>query len=209
MPVTYLDPTLERVLDLAGVLAFAISGASLAAQRGFDIVGMTVLALSTGLGGGITRDVLIGDVPPAALQDQAYLIAPLVAVLIVMVGHSRIDRVRRPVLVFDAVGLGVFCVVGTAKSLDFGARSLTAVLLGVLTAVGGGILRDVLAREVPTVFRRDAELYAVPAAAGATAVAVLWGLDAFNAASATAVVVAAIVLRLLAMRFRWRAPSAR
>lgn len=209
VPVTYLDPTLERVLDLAGVFAFALSGASLAVRRGFDVVGLGFLAITTGLGGGLLRDALIGDVPPVALRHQEYLLAPLAAAGIALIGNRYIERARRPVLVFDAMGLGLFCVVGTAKSLDFGASTLAAVLLGILTAVGGGIFRDVLAREVPSVFQPVNGLYAVPAAAGAGAVAALWSADAFNAATATGVVAGVVTFRLLAMHFEWRAPSAR
>lgn len=209
MAVTGLDPTLERVLDLAGVFVFALSGASLAVRRAFDVVGIAVLALATALGGGVTRDLLLGDVPPAALRDQAYLVAALAAAAVVLVAHHAVERAERPVLVFDAGGLALFCVVGTAKALDRGLGVLAAVLLGVLTAVGGGILRDVLAREVPTVFRADSALYAVPAAAGAVAVAVVWSLDGFGAVAATAIVAVVLLLRLLAMRFGWRAPRAR
>jgi uncharacterized membrane protein YeiH len=207
--VTGLDPTLERVLDLGGVFVFGLSGASVAVRRGFDVIGLAVLAVVTGLGGGVTRDLVLGDIPPVAFRDQAYLAAPLVAALVVLVAHRFVERVARPVLIFDAAGLGLFCVVGTAKALDAGLGVLAAALLGVLTAVGGGIMRDVLAREVPAVFRADSALYAVPAAAGAGVVAALWSADAFTAASAVAVAVGVFGFRLLAMRFDWRAPTAR
>ena len=209
MTVTGLDPTLERVLDLVGVFVFALSGASQAVRHRFDVVGIAALATATGLGGGMIRDVLLGDGPPAALRDQWYLVATLAAAVIVLVGHHVIEMLRRPVLVFDAGGLALFCVVGAAKALDRGLGVVAAVLLGVVTAVGGGILRDVLAREVPSVFRPDNALYAVPAALGSIAVAVVWSRDVFNAAAAVAIVVGVLVLRLLAMRFDWRAPTAR
>jgi uncharacterized membrane protein YeiH len=135
--VTGLDPTLERLLDLGGVFAFALSGASLAAHKRFDVVGIAVLAMAAALGGGIMRDVLIGEMPPVALRDQSYLLVPLVAVVLVSVGHRTVERLRRPVLAFDAVGLALFCVVGSAKALDHGLGSLSAVLLGVITAAVG------------------------------------------------------------------------
>lgn len=209
MTVTGLDPGLERALDLAGIFVFALSGASLAVQRRFDVVGIAALALVTGLGGGIARDVLLGDAPPAALRDQTLLLAPLVATVLAAVGHRLVDQLRRPVLLFDAGGLGLFCVVGTAKALDHGLGVVAAVLLGVLTAVGGGVLRDVLARDVPAVFRADSALYALPAAVGAIAVAVAWSQDIFGAPAASVIAVGVLVLRLLAMRFHWRAPTAR
>ena len=207
--VTGLDPTLERALDLLGVFVFALSGASLAVRRTFDLVGILALATATGLGGGMARDVLLGDVPPAALRNQAYLIAPLLATMLVLVGHRTVEARRRPVLVFDAGGLALFCVVGTAKALEHGLGVVSAVLLGVITAVGGGVLRDVLAREVPTVFRQDTALYAVPAALGSIAAAVAWSLGIFGPVSAVVIAATVLGLRLLAMRHGWRAPGAR
>lgn len=209
MTVTGLDPTLQLVLDLAGAFVFALSGASLAVRKGFDVVGMLVLATVTALGGGVLRDALLGDLPPVALDDQRYLAMPLLATVLVLVGHRRVERVRRPVLVTDAAGLGLFAVVGSAKALDAGLGVLSSVLLGVTTAVGGGVIRDVLAREVPTVFRADSALYAIPAALGAAATAVGWSRDALAAPQAFAIAGAVLALRLLAMRNDWRAPTAR
>ena len=209
MTVTGLDPTLELVLDLAGVLVFALSGASLAARKRFDLVGILVLATATGLGGGILRDTLLGDVPPVALRDQRYLAVPIVATALVLVAHTAVERMSRPVLVFDAAGLGLFSVVGSAKALDHGLGVLPSVLLGVTTAVGGGVLRDVLARDVPSVFKADSALYAIPATLGAAATAALWSNDALGAAQAVGIAAAVVVVRLLAMRQGWRAPTAR
>jgi uncharacterized membrane protein YeiH len=207
--ITGLEPTIERALDLAGVFAFALSGAQLGAQKRFDIVGIAALATATALGGGMTRDVLLGDAPPVALRDGTYLVLPLVATAIVLVVHRAVQRIHRPVLVFDAVGLAFFCVVGTAKALDHDLGAVAAVLLGVITAVGGGVIRDTLARDVPSVFRADSALYAIPAAIGAIAITALWPHDAVNAVSAAITVAAVCVLRLLSLRFHWRAPTAR
>lgn len=209
MTVTGLDPTLGLVLDLAGVLVFALSGGSLAVRKGFDVVGILVLATATGLGGGMLRDTLLGDLPPVALADQRYLAVPLVATALVLVGHVAVERAARPVLVFDAAGLGLFPVVGSAKALDHGLGVLASMLLGVMTAVGGGVIRDVLARDVPTVFRADSALYAIPAALGAAATAAAWSQDALAAPQAIAIASAVVALRLLAMRNDWRAPTAR
>ena len=209
MTVTGLDPTLERALDLGGVLVFALSGASLAARKRFDMVGLLVLATATGLGGGMLRDTLLGEHPPVALRDQLYLVAPLVATVLVLGGHAAIERIRLPVLVFDAGGLGLFSVVGAAKALDHGLGILPSILLGVVTAVGGGVLRDVLARDVPSVFKPESALYAIPATLGAAATAVVWSQDLFGAVAAVAIALGVFVLRVLAMRFGWRAPVAR
>jgi uncharacterized membrane protein YeiH len=207
--LTGLEPELERALDLAGVLVFALSGASLAARRRFDLVGMVVLATATGLGGGILRDTLLGDVPPVALRDQLYLAMPLAGTALVLVGHHLVERMHRPVLVFDAAGLGLFSVVGSAKALDHGLGVLPSVLLGVTSAVGGGVLRDVLAREVPSVFRADSALYAIPATLGAVATAAAWSQDVLGPAVAGAIAAAVVVIRLLALRRGWRAPTVR
>ncbi|MCL4123695.1 UNVERIFIED_CONTAM: hypothetical protein GTU68_031216, partial [Idotea baltica] len=204
-----LEPLLERWLDLAGVFVFALSGASLAARKGFDVVGILVLATVTGVGGGIVRDTLLGDVPPAALRDQLYLVAPLVAAGMVLVGHGAVEQLARPVLVFDAAGLGLFSVVGAAKALDHGLGVVSSVALGVVTAVGGGVLRDMLARDVPAVFKADSGLYAIPAALGAAATAALWTQDALAAPSAVGVAGSVLVLRLVAMHRGWSAPTAR
>lgn len=207
--LTGLEPALERALDLAGVFVFALSGASLAARKHFDLVGLLALAMATGLGGGMLRDTLLGDLPPAALHDQRYLAVPLVAAVFVLVGHGVVERMQRPVLVFDAAGLGLFSVVGTAKALDHGLGALSAVLLGVMTAVGGGVVRDVLAREVPSVFTADSALYATPAAAGAAATAVVWSQFTLGVAQAAGIATAVAVIRLLAIRRGWRVPTAR
>lgn len=209
MTLTGLEPEIERALDLLGILVFALSGASLAARLRFDVVGMAVLATATGLRGGIVRDTLLGDLPPAALRDQRYLVVPLVATSIVLVAHHVVERMQGPVLVFDAAGLGLFCVVGTAKALDFGLGVLASVLLGVITATGGGVLRDVLAREVPSVFRSDSVLYATPAALGAAATAAAWARDVLSAPLAAAIAAGVVALRLVALRRGWRAPTAR
>ena len=207
--ITGLNGTLEHVLDLTGIFVFAVSGATLAVRKGFDAVGIVVLAIATALGGGMIRDTLIGELPPVALREQGYLLVPLVAGLVVLVAHGLVERLHRPVLVFDAAGLGLFCVVGAAKAMDAGLRPASAVLLGTITAVGGGVIRDVLARDVPAVFRPDTALTAIPAAAGAGATVAVWEGDVYGPVAAVAIAVAVFIVRLLAMRFGWGAPVAR
>ena len=199
----------EQLLDLAGIFVFSVSGASLAVRKGFDAVGIVVLAIATSLGGGMIRDVLIGDIPPAAIEDQAYLLVALAAGVVVLVGHSIVERLARPVLVSDAAGLGLFSVVGAAKALDFGIAPVSAVLLGTITAVGGGIIRDVLARDVPVVFRPDTALLAIPAAAGAVATVAAWEADLYGWTAAALISLGVFVFRLLAMHLGWGAPVAR
>ena len=120
--VTGLDTDIERVLDLGGILVFAISGGLTAVRKEYDVVGVVALSLVTALGGGILRDLLLGDTPPVALRDTNYLVVPLVAAAIVSLFHGLVDQhLRRPGLVFDAAGLGLFAVTGTVKALSLGS----------------------------------------------------------------------------------------
>ncbi len=192
-------------LDLVGIFVFAISGGLVAVRKELDLVGVLVLAATTGLGGGFIRDVLIGDIPPAALADWRYLLVPLAAGLITFWFHPTLGKMERVVNVFDAAGLGLFCVAGALKASEYGLGPLPAALLGMVTGVGGGMLRDLLAGRVPVILRKG-ELYAIPALAGA-AVAVT-GYELGIAASTVALPAAAltIVWRLLAVRRGWTAP---
>ncbi|WKX72740.1 trimeric intracellular cation channel family protein [Streptomyces sp. XD-27] len=202
------SPSVQHSLDIAGIFVFAISGALLAVRKNFDVFGMAVLAEVTALGGGLFRDLMIGDVPPTAFTDLGYFLTPLVATLIVFFLHPEVERITKAVNVFDAAGLGLFCVTGTTKAHDHGLGLTASATLGLATAVGGGVLRDVLAHEVPSLLRWDRDLYAVPAMVGATLAALLIRFDELNATTSALAATAAFVLRLLAMRFGWRAPRA-
>ena len=158
--------TVINILELVGLYVFATSGALMAIDKGFDVVGILILAMLTALGGGILRDLIIGDTPPAAFSNVNYLVIPLIAAVVTFFAHPLVKRLSFTVLVFDAAGLGLFCVTGTLKALDFHLGSLQAVLLGITTAVGGGVLRDITARETPALVQVDTDLYSIPAAAG-------------------------------------------
>ena len=199
------DPNvLITVLDLVGIFVFAISGGLVAVRKDLDIFGVLVLAGTTGLGGGFLRDVLIGALPPAALADWRYLLVPVSAGLLTFWFHPAIGRRERVINIFDAAGLALFCVTGAVKALEAGLGPVPSALMGMLTGIGGGILRDILAGRVPIVLR--GELYATPALVGALIVVV--GLEAGAAVSVVAVPAAAVCLlwRLLAMRRGWNAP---
>ncbi|MFJ9348832.1 trimeric intracellular cation channel family protein [Streptomyces sp. NPDC101237] len=202
------SPSVQHTLDVIGIFVFAISGALLAVRKNFDVFGIAVLAEVTALGGGIFRDVIIGAVPPAAFTDLGYFVTPLLTALVVFFLHPHVERIQSAVLVFDAAGLGLFCVTGTTKAYSYGLNLTSSVALGLATAVGGGVLRDVLANEVPSLLRWDRDLYAVPAIVGATLVAVCIRYDELTPLTSGLAVVTAFVLRLLAMRFHWRAPRA-
>jgi uncharacterized membrane protein YeiH len=194
------------VLDLVGIFVFAITGALVAVRKDLDVFAVLVLAGVTGLGGGFIRDLLIGDIPPAALADWRYLLVPVVAGVVTFYFHPTLGRAERVVNVLDAAGLSLFCVTGALKAVDYGLGPLPAALLGMVTGIGGGIARDVLAGRVPLVFR--GELYATPAFVGAL-VAVL-GYRAGVQTAVVAVPAAAVCFgwRVLAMRRGWNAPRA-
>lgn len=201
-------PSVQHALDLAGIFVFAISGALLAVRKNFDVFGIAVLAEVTALGGGLLRDLIIGAVPPAAFTDLGYFVMPLVAAALVFFLHPHVERIQAGVNVFDAAGLGLFCVAGTTKAYEYGLGLTSSAALGLATAVGGGVLRDVLANEVPSLLRWDRDLYAVPAMVGATMVVLCIQFDVLNGFTSGLAAATAFVLRLLAMRFHWRAPRA-
>ncbi|WP_436739081.1 trimeric intracellular cation channel family protein [Streptomyces sp. BBFR102] len=204
----FFTPTVQHALDLVGIFVFAISGALLAVRKNFDIFGIAMLAEVTALGGGLFRDVVIGALPPAAFTDLGYFITPLGAALLVFFLHPQVERIQSAVNVFDAAGLGLFCVIGTTKAYTYGLGLTASATLGLATAVGGGVLRDVLANEVPSLLRWDRDLYAVPAMVGAAMVVLCIRFDSLNPFTAGAAALTAFVLRLLAMRYHWRAPRA-
>ena len=155
-------------LDLLGTFVFALSGAAAGIKSRFDLFGLMVLAFAAGNAGGITRDLLISAVPPAAISDWRYLGVSLLAGVAIFFWYSDIDVRRRPVLLFDGAGLALFAVTGTQKALAAGLNPVMAAIMGMLTGIGGGMLRDVLVNETPTVLRAD--LYAVAALAAGVVV---------------------------------------
>lgn len=199
----------SETLNLIGIVAFALSGALLGVRREFDVVGMAVLATVTAVGGGLIRDALLGANPPAALVNPWWLLLPLLATALTFFFHPLVSRMWRAVLAFDAVGLGVFCATGTVKAIEFGAHPVAAVLVGSLTGVGGGILRDVLAGVTPSVLQRDSRLYAVPAIAGSAAVAIAAQFAPVSIWVQAAAAAGICALRLLALWRGWVAPVAR
>jgi uncharacterized membrane protein YeiH len=194
-------------LDLVGIFVFAISGGLAAVRKDYDLFGVLVLAGTTGLGGGFLRDLLIGATPPAALSDWRYLLVPTAAGLITFRFHRLVGRLERAVNLFDAFGLALFCVTGALKAAEYGLGPVPAALMGMVTAIGGGIARDLLTGRVPLVFR--GELYATPALTGA-AIAVVGdqlGMPVLLSALLGATV--CLGWRLLAIRRDWQAPRPR
>ena len=198
--------TFVHILDLGGTFVFAISGALAAVNRRLDIFGILVLSFVAGNFGGITRDVLIGAVPPAALIDGRYLLVSVLAGLVTFFLYAGVDRLRSPVLLFDAVGLAFFAVAGAQKAISFGLSPVMAALLGMLTGIGGGMTRDIFLTEIPQVLRSD--LYAVAALAGASIVVIGDMLGIPYAASALIGGALCFGLRFMAIRHGWHLPIA-
>ncbi|WP_024794636.1 trimeric intracellular cation channel family protein [Tomitella biformata] len=193
-------------LDLIGTAAFAASGASIGVYKRLDLFGVCVVGITTGIGGGIVRDLLLGVTPPVSMDRWQNITVALVFSLAVFVFHPAVDRIKGAVLVLDALGMGVFATTGASTALVLGANWWAAVIIGATTAIGGGVLRDVLVNEMPLVLRRD--LYATPALVGAGLVV---GAHAIGLPFPWGLVigtVTATTLRLLALARGWNLPTA-
>jgi uncharacterized membrane protein YeiH len=205
MPTHIEIANLLLTLDLAGTAVFAISGAAVGVKHRLDIFGVCVLAFVAGNAGGMLRDVLIGTVPPVALRGWLYVTVSALAGVVTFVWHPRLERLHTSVLLFDAAGLGLFSVSGTQKALALGLNPLIAALLGMLTGIGGGMLRDVLVREIPTVLSKD--LYASAALAGAGVVVAGQLLHFPPVAATVAGATLCFAIRLIAIRRGWSLPT--
>jgi uncharacterized membrane protein YeiH len=197
----------REVFMMVGILAFAISGALLAVQKHMDVVGMAGLAAVTATGGGMMRDVLIGATPVAALVDWWMLLVALGGAAIVFVLHRWMSKLDRAVLVFDAIGLGIFAVEGARKAVEHGVPPVGAALVGMLAGIGGGMLRDALANDIPAVFRKESRLYLVPALLGASAASASVWLGWGNWAVLAVIAGFVCALRIASELLRWRVPA--
>ncbi|MEZ4599962.1 MAG: trimeric intracellular cation channel family protein [Syntrophotaleaceae bacterium] len=198
--------SLLYALDMVGTAAFAASGAWAGIRRRMDLFGVMVLGVVTATGGGTLRDILLGDTPPFCFKDQTYLYVAIGVSLATFILYRHMNDLRHPLLYFDAVGLGTFVVIGTEKALVFDAGFLGSVMLGVMTATAGGIMRDVLANQVPLILRR--EIYASACLAGGTLLALLALTPIPHALGLLCAASVVVLLRLLAIRFNWSLPRA-
>ncbi len=204
--VTAVIETLVKALDLLGTFVFALSGGMAGVTRRLDFFGIMVLAFAAGNAGGITRDLLINAVPPAAISDWRYMVVSLLAGALTFFWHRIIERLRNPVDVLDGAGLALFAVSGTQKALAFGLHPAVAAVLGMVTGIGGGIVRDVLLNDVPTVLR--SEIYAIAALAGAVVVVIGYKLQFPSTAVMGGGALLCFALRLVALRRSWQLPRA-
>lgn len=205
------------VLDIVGIFVFALSGGLVGVRARLDMFGVAVLAWATGLGGGIIRDVLIGDVPPPGISNPWFIVTVLIAGLVTFLFHGlfvdlsrsrprlRLARIGQAVKVLDAVGLATFAVSGSLKAVNLGAPPLACIFVGTITAVGGGMIRDVLVGQVPEVLQR--EVYAVPALLGASAIVVAHELGGLTMTVVWLTVLATFAIRIAAIVFDLQVPQ--
>jgi uncharacterized membrane protein YeiH len=194
------------ILDLLGTFVFAMEGASTAVQHELDLLGLMVLAFATALGGGIVRDMLIGSIPPSSIKDWRYPGVALFAAVVVFAGNNAVGHIPFWLLTtLDAAGLGFFAIAGAAKALDFGIHPLLAILLGGVTGVGGGTIRDLFLAQVPAVLRTD--IYAAAALLGATVLVLALKLKVRPAFASTLGIVLCFALRMVAVHEHWNLPK--
>ena len=202
------EPPLLLALDLTGTFAFALNGALTALRVArLDIVGVVTLGMITALGGGIIRDVMLDALPPATFRDWRYLAVAAAGGLIAFAFGRRLDRLNTPITLLDAAGLSLFAVTGANKALHLGLGPTQAVILGAVTGVGGGTLRDVLVRQIPSVL--SSGLYAIPALIGATATVVVTELHVYGLATAVGAAALCFVVRMAGVHFGIDAPKPR
>lgn len=197
--------TIIYLLDLVGTAAFAASGAWVGVRKHMDMFGVLVLGAVTAVGGGTLRDLLLGDIPPFSLKDDHYISIAIAVSLVVFAKRNRFKLFEKPLLYFDAIGLGTFVVIGTQKALDFGMGLLAAVLMGVMTGTAGGIMRDVLANQMPLILRR--EIYASACIAGGTLLVIMERMALPRPAAALLAAGTVITVRLLAIHYDWSLPK--
>src|SRR5689334_23039468 len=198
--------TLLVGFDLGGTFVFALSGATAAVKHRLDLFGVLVLSFAAGNSGGIARDVMIGALPPVAISDWRYIAVSMLAGLITFQWYRIINRLKSPVLVFDAAGLALFAVSGAGKALAFHAGPVAATLLGMLSGIGGGMVRDLLTMEIPNVLRT--ELYAVAALIGSSVMVLGRSLHFPTSLAAITGAVLCFGLRFVAMQRGWQLPVA-
>jgi len=197
--------TLYTVIDLGGTFAFAISGAIAAKVKGLDIFGILVVSFTVACGGGILRDISIGAIPPAGISDWRYLFVSVIAAAVAIGISPVLKLLHRPVILFDALGLSLFAVTGAQKTLSYGHNYEVAVLLGILTAVGGGVIRDIFLNRIPVIFEN--EIYASAALLGALVVVIGSYLGISNEWTFPLGFLLCFGLRILALKYHWQLPT--
>ena len=191
-------------LDLLGTVAFAASGALAGVRRGMDLLGVVVLGIVTATGGGVMRDVLLNDTPPFCFKNEIYLYLALVASIVVFLTPRRFERMNRAMLLLDALGLGTFLVIGTSKALSFDLGLMGAIIMGVMTATCGGLVRDLLSNQIPLILQR--EIYASACVVGGTLFYFLHQAGTPSSVNLTVSALMVIAIRCAAIVNGWQLP---
>ena len=199
-----LDWSLINFIDIAGTFVFAVSGIMVAIQKKFDFFGVIILAFVTSVGGGTLRDMMIGSTPVGWMQSEVYVITVLSAVPICYFLSGQLQKARKTFLIFDTLGIGLFTILGIEKSLEIGLSPVVAVMMGIVSAVFGGVLRDVLSNDVPMVFRK--EIYAFACLSGAIVYLGLNYIHTNNELSMILAISVVISVRLLSLQYKWSIP---
>ncbi|WP_205503174.1 trimeric intracellular cation channel family protein [Rufibacter psychrotolerans] len=200
LPVSALIP----VIDIVGTFVFAISGTLTAASKKLDPFGASVIAFVTALGGGTLRDVLL-DVRPVWVEEERLLITVFVSVMVTLLFRQQVEKYRRTMFLFDTLGIAMFTILGLEKALRFGVSPLIALVMGVVTAVFGGVVRDILCNDIPLIFRR--EIYATACLAGGVAYLLMRLAPVPDEVPMTVAVGIIILIRLLAVKLKWAFPN--
>lgn len=189
------------VFDLIGTFVFAISGILAALENEFDLVGAVILGFATAVGGGTIRDVMLGATPVAWMQDLNYVILIVLAIPVCYLGRKYIMKLRKGIFLFDSIGIALFTIIGLEKTLEYNLSPIIAVLLGIVSAVFGGVVRDVLSNKVPLIFRL--EIYATACLVGALVFLACEKINPNSLINVLISVVVVLVIRLLSIKYKW------
>ena len=193
------------ILDIIGTFVFAISGVRLAAKKDLDLFGAAVIGFVTAVGGGTTRDILLGSYPVGWAQDIIYPIVIMLAVPFTYIFRKRLIGLHRTLFAFDTIGIGIFTILGLQKALSLGVHPALAIIMGMISAVVGGVIRDMLCNEIPLIFRK--EIYATACLIGALLFFVLAELKIADELNYVITVLAVVIIRILAIKFHWQMPK--
>ena len=192
------------IIDIVGTLAFALSGVMAAVERKFDFFGTIILAFVTAVGGGTLRDILLGSTPVDWMSSDIHIWVILSSIPIAYLFMNTLKRMRKTMFIFDTVGIGLFTILGLEKALDIGMSPMVAVMMGVVSAVFGGITRDILSNQVPLIFRK--EVYALACLVGAVSYLLFDYLAIYSEFKLSISIAIVITIRILAIQFQWSIP---
>lgn len=194
-------------LDIIGTVAFAVSGALTAMEKRMDVFGISIVAICTALGGGTLRDMLIGNTPVAWLLNLQNFYVALATIVLTIIFRIQLNKLRRSLLLFDTIGMGIFTLIGIQSGISIGLHPLVCMLLGTITASFGGVIRDILCNEIPLIF--DREIYATACLVGGAFYFLLaqyqFPIDILSFATIAVI----IAVRLMAVYFHWSLPRVR